>query len=162
MPGCLPACLLICLSTRENGLICWGKLPLMWQLEPKAGCTGYLALALMLTPHNSPPLNSLRWERWAALWATDVSQTNHCSESWLDSRLAAKNLRTKEGLWRRRNRRELTGLLYSPPPPRCHFYTPKGLIAHVCRSDRVKRIVHVSVAKALKDRVLEFAIFTSW
>lgn len=141
---------------------CWGELPLMWQLEPKAGLAGYQALALMLTPHSPSlsPSKTLRWERWAALWATDVSQTNHCRESWLDSRPAAKNLRTKEGLWRRQNRRELTGLLYSPPPPHSHFHTPKSLITHVCRSDRVKRTVHVSSAKALKREVLEFTIFT--
>lgn len=73
-----------------------------------------------------------------------------------------KNLRTKEGLWRRQNRRELTGLLYSPPPPHSHFHTPKSLITHVCRSDRVKRIVHVAAAKALKQRVLQITTFTSW
>lgn len=124
----------------------------MWQLEQKE---------LTLTPRFST-LNSLRWERWMALWATDVSQPNSCSESWLDSRLAAKNLRTKERLWRRQNRRELTGLLYSPPPPHCHFYTPKGLIAHVCRSDGVKQIVNVSEAKALEDRLSDFTRFNGW
>lgn len=122
------------------------------------GLTGYLVLALML--HPPPPLlNSLRWEHWAALWATDVSQTNHCRESWLDSRIAAKNLRTKEGLWRRQNRRELTGLLYSP---HSHFHTPKSLITHVRRSDRVKRIVHVSATAAIKHKLLECTFSTSW
>lgn len=119
----------------------------MWQLKTNTGLAGYLELALILTLYLSS-LNSLRWECWAALWTTSVSQTNHCRESWLGSRLAAKNLRTKEGLWRGQNRRELTGLIYSPRPPHSHFHTPKSLITHVCRSDRVKRIVHVSALRA--------------
>lgn len=163
LPGCQPACPsedLLREKKKKKKAVMWIASDMIaWKIGRSYGIPSAGSRALpSLLPPKLPKMRALSGP--VSYWCvTDKSLQGKLTG--LEDR-CQKNLRTKEGLWRRQNRRELTGLLYSPPPLHSHFHTPKGLITHVCRSDRVKRIVHVAAATALQQRVLQFSTFTSW
>lgn len=100
-------------------------------------------------------------ECYAVQWDTDMSLTNGRRLTWLRGSLPRAS-EQKKGFGGHRSEESYLAsficlLSFSEPLS----YTSEGLISHVCRSNRVRCIVHFSSVIALQQALLTFTIHTS-
>lgn len=100
-------------------------------------------------------------ECYAVQWDTDMSLTNLRRLTWLRD-LLPRASEQKKGFGGYRSKESYLAsficlLSFSEPLS----YTSESLISHVCRSNRVRCIVHFSSVIALQQALLTFTIHTS-